>query len=98
MERQEQLAVQSIEKNPHNPTDRLWHKEKSTRVQDAEQRKREQDANMMANLAEFERLDNRRDLLSDDEYFRWVFLHPEWNAETKQRFTNRQKKDINQEK
>ena len=52
----------------------------------------------MANLAEFERLDNRRDLLRDDEYFRWVFLHPEWNAETKQRFTNRQKKDINQEK
>ena len=49
---------------------------------------------MMANLAEFERLDNKRDLLPDDEYFRWVYLHPEWTAETKQRFTNKRRKEI----
>ena len=48
----------------------------------------------MANLAEFERLDNKRDLLTDDEYFRWVYLHPEWTAETKQRFTNNRRKEI----
>ena len=50
----------------------------------------------MANLAEFERLDNKKALLTDDEYFRWVYLHPELTAEMKQRFNNKRKKEIKQ--
>ena len=56
--------------------------------------KQEEEATTMANLAEFKRLDNKRDLLTDDEYFGWVYLHPEWTAETKQRFTNKRRKEI----
>ena len=50
----------------------------------------------MANLAEFERLNTKRALLTDDEYFRWVYLNPDLTAETKQRFNNKRKKDIKQ--
>ena len=91
-DREVELAVKTITQGQHVPTDCLYHKEPSTRVQDAERKKREQDAIMMMNSAEFERLDNRMHLLTDDEYFRWVYLHPNWTAEMKQCFTNKQKR------
>ena len=93
-DREIDLAVRTITHGQHVPTDRLYHKEPSTRVQEAERKKREEDAITMANLAEFERLDNKRALLTDDEYFRWVYLHPELSAQKKQRFTNKRKKEI----
>ena len=60
----------------------------SARMKENKQKKRETEKMVLANLAEFERLDNRKDVLTDDEYFRWVHLHPEWSAEVKHRFNN----------
>ena len=52
----------------------------------------------LAHLQEFERIDNRRDLLTDDEYFRWVHLHPQYTKVQKKKFTTQRHQYIKSRK
>jgi len=62
----------------------------------AKYKAQEDEARQLAELAEFEQLDNLHHMstLSDDDYFRWVFLHPQWTFQQKTRATNQRKAEI----
>ena len=92
-------AVATITGNRRNPSHGIWHREHSTRLKGddlAKQKAQEAEAIQQAELAEFEQLDNHQHItaLSDEDYFRWVFLHPQWTFQQKQRATNQRKAEI----
>ena len=94
-----QKAVATIKGNPRNPSHGIWHREHSTRLKGddlAKQKAQEEEARQVAELAEFEQLDNLQHVtaLSDEDYFRWVFLHPQWTFQQKTRATNQRKAEI----
>ena len=92
-------AVASIKANPRNPSHGIWHREHSTRLKGddlAKHKAQEVEARQQAELAEFEQLDNINHVstLSDEDYFRWVFLHPQWTLRQKTKATNDRKAEI----
>jgi len=92
-------AVASIKANPRNPSHGIWHRERSTRLKGddlAKHKAQEVEDKRQAELAEFEQLDNMNHVstLSDEDYFRWVFLHPQWTLRQKTKATNDRKAEI----
>ena len=92
-------AVATISGNPRNPSHGIWHREHSSRLKGdelAKHKAQEDEARQMAELKEFEDLDNINHItgLSDEDYFRWVFLHPQWTFQQKTRATNQRKAEI----
>ena len=79
LEEEQRKAVDTIQKGPHVPNDRQYHRSPS-------KRNKPDNRKMTAEEAEFDSL-NQKAFLNDTDYFRWLALNPRLSAAEKRRLT-----------